>query len=218
LKKRFVVTQDSSFTHVKDKMYHSVTEHIIQDDQTKELYHYVVSYGSSFSLSHSSVLMSHLLSNIGLAGFGLAYSADNSKIVLPYYPYHMPKTQTIVQIPQNVSLNQISFDRSKKRTSESFNNSFLGKKYIIHDSNKKSHKVTGEDLLKPLFGCYAFQVCEFTISDKICPFYCVMDNMSFNDKKELKKFLSQTDVLQHKEIKDILSNFVKLDIKKEGRI
>ena len=39
MKKKFVFTDDSSFTHVKDKMHRGVTEHVLQEDTTKKLYH-----------------------------------------------------------------------------------------------------------------------------------------------------------------------------------
>ena len=113
MKQTFIFTSDNSFTHIKDKMHQSVAEHIVQNDQTKELYHYVVSYGSSFNISHSSIFMSHLLKMIGLTGFAVAYSADNSNIVLPYYPYKMPENKSLVEVPKNISLNEINFEPIK---------------------------------------------------------------------------------------------------------
>ena len=88
MKKKFMFTDESSFTHVKDKMHQSVTEHILKDDETKKLYHHVVSYGSWFRVSYQAVFMSHLLKKIGVTGFCVGYVADDCKIKLPWYPVH----------------------------------------------------------------------------------------------------------------------------------
>lgn len=218
MKKKFIFTKESSFTHLKTKMHQEVTEHIIEDDETKRLYHHVVSYGSWFRISYSSIFMAHILKQIGLTGFGLAYAADESQIILPCYPYHRPETKSIVELPKGVLLKDITFEYTDKKISEKFKQTFLGKSYKLKYKTGKEISKSGEGLLKLLFGCVTHRICEFIKGDECYPFYCILSNMGWYDKEDLIQILSESDVLQHQEIKCVLEKFVKIDIAKSIKI
>ncbi len=218
MKKKFMFTKDSSFTHVKSEIHKEVTEHIVQDDETKKLYHHVVSYGSWFRITYESIFMSHLLKKIGITGFGVAYSADDCEIDLPCYPYHKPKRKSVVEIPEFIELKDIDFGRSKSEESEKFKQTFMGKTY------KKKHEIgfvydiTSEDLLKHLFSCFPFYFGTAKEEDKVYPLYCILYRCSLKKKDELKKYLKYTDIGEYPEIRQILEKFVEIDIEKAIKI
>jgi len=219
MRKKFIFTSDSSFTHVKDKMHDSVTEHIVQDDETKKLYHHVVSYGSWFDVSYSSIFMAYLLKKIGITGFGLAYSADDCKIDLPYYPYHKQKVKTVVELPKFVQLEDIAFEHSKLEVSEQFKQTFVGKTFKQKYESGAIYDVKGEELLKYLFGCSVFRFGEAKIKDKVYPLCCILYKFGWRTEiGELTKKLKDTDIGERPEIHEILERFVELDIDKAIKV
>lgn len=215
MKKKFIFTKDSSFTSVQDKMHQEVTEHIIQDDETKKLYHYVVSYGSWFSISKDSVFMSHLLSKIGLTGFGKNYIADGCKIDLPWEPYNKKTRHSIVELPEDIKLEDVELDASQTKVSDRFKQTFLGKSYVIQSQEDNEDEYGGEDLLKLIFGCVIHQLAEFKDGDKVYPFYCVLTNFGWNKKEDLIDVLGEGQIGEHPEVFDILEKFASIDIKNE---
>lgn len=216
MKKKFVFTDDSSFTHVKNKMHHGVTEHILQEDTTKKLYHYVVSYGAPFKISDSAIFMSQLLKEIGVTGFCTSYSANNCRILLPWYPSTKIDRQAIVELPQNVKLENIVFGKSELPMSDRFKQTFLEKKYKIKLEDGKVCDYTGKELLKIMFGCWAFNPVDFCEGDTAYPFYIILDKIPLDKyyKKEFVNLLYSLDINEHAEIYSILNKFAKIDIKK----
>lgn len=219
MKKKFIFTKDSSFTHVKDEMHDSVTEHIVQDDETKKLYHHVVSYGSWFRISYASIFMSHLLKKIGVTGFGLAYSADDCKIDLPWYPYHKQTRKTVVELPEFVQLEDITFGYSKLEISEQYKQTFVGKSFKQKYKSGSIYDVKGEDLIEYLFGCSAFHFGEAKIEGKVYPLCCVLYKLGWRTEiDELTKILKETDIGECPEVYQILEKFVELDIDKSVKV
>ena len=213
MKKQYIFTKDSSFTHVKDKMHEGWHEHIIQDDETGKLY----SYGSWYRLPHSSIFMSHLLKELGITGFGLAYIADKAIIDLPYSPYHREEKQ-ILELPKDILLEEGDVDHSHKKVSEQFYKTFLGKTYELKDKEGTVIMKSGKDLLRVLFGCVALKVCYFVQKNESYPFYCIQESMEPSDIKYLIKILRETDLLNNHELKNILQKFVQKDINKSIEI
>ena len=214
MKKKFVFTKESSFTHLQDEMHQSVTEHIIEDDETKKLYHMVVSYGSWFRVSYESIFMSHLLKKIGVTGFCVAYSADECEIRLPWYPYHKIETKSIVELPEFVKLEDTFFGDLKIETAEEFKKSFVGKTFIEKDKTGKEYERTGEYLLPYLFDSYCFRFGTVKMQDKAYPLYCILKGATWHKIGDLKKMFEETYIIEQPEIKDLLEKFVKLDIEK----
>ena len=215
MKKQFVFTKESSFTHLKDKMHQSVTEHIVEDDQTKKLYHHVVSYGSWFQVGHEAVFMSHLLKKIGVTGFALAYSADDCEIRLPWYPSQEVEIKTIVQLPKSVKVEDLEFGDSKIKECEQFKQTFIAKTFKKRTIKTGCEgKIEAKELLRYLFSCSPFKFAEAKIKEEVYPLYCMLYGVSWHQTSDLIKLLDDTDILSEDVIK-IMEKFIKLDIEKE---
>ena len=214
MKKKFTFTKESSFTHLKDRMHNEATEHIVQDSETKKLYHHVVSYGSWFNISYSSIFMSHLLRKIGLTGFGIAYGVDDCDVKLPCYPYNRPTRKSIVEVPEGIRLQDLSFVGSNKETSKHFQETFLGKIYTLTNKTGNTYRMQGKDVWRKLIGCYFHQICEIEKEDGVMPFYCVLTDFGGDGQKDLTKILTETNILEDLEVRQVLKKFVKIDIDK----
>lgn len=214
MKKKYTFTKDSKFTHVKDKMHQSVTEHIVEDEETKKLYHDVVSYGSWFRITDSSVFMSHLLKEVGLTGFCEAYIADDCGMKLPWYPSRPITSQSVVELPEDLMLKDFEFGYSKTEKSDEFKQTFLGKEFEIPIDGQYKTTYTGEDLLKIIFGCSAFQIGHSKVDDKHSPLFCLLSMREFDtiDEEKMATLLSALDKTKHKEIVSVLEAFSKIDI------
>lgn len=214
MKKQYLFTKDSSFTHVKDKMYHSATEHVIEDDRTKKLYHLVVSYGSWFKLGYDDVFMSHLFKEIGITGFEKSYVADDCDIVLPWYPGDFYKqSKAIVELPDDVKLGDFEFGVLSEKISEEYQQTFLGKSFIIQDGDSV-HEYSAQGILSGLFGYYPYIVAHIKKEDSIYPLSLIISSSSMIDKSpaQMVKVLSRLQLDKHSEILTILDKFSKIDL------
>ena len=216
MRKQYIFTQESSFTHVKDKGHQEVTEHIIQDDETGALYHHVVSYGSWFSISDLSVFMSHLLKKIGVTGFSESYIADECEIKLPCYPHKKPTHKEVVALPEGIDLESITLERPTLRECKRFKETFLGRTFRIKFKSGSAYTFTGEEILKDILGCTAFKLGDFLEDGKTYPFYTLLTRIPRPYK--LESFLIDSDVLKRKEIYQLLDKFTSVDIEKEIKV
>ena len=217
MKKQFKFTKESSFTHVKDKMHQGVTEHILEDDQTKELYHHVVSYGSTFQVTPEAMFMAHLLKKIGVSGVCLGYVADECKMVLPWYhPQHTLIEKAVVELPKFVKLQDVEFDTSTQAAlSEKYKETFLGKTFKgKRKTDGKEYEIKGDHLIKDLFGCYAFYY-GYAVEEDLSryPLGCILYSPSFYGIGDLEKALKEVDMMP--EVSDILHGFSEVDIPEE---
>lgn len=214
MKKKYIFTKDSKFTHLKDKMHQSVTEHVVEDEETKKLYHDVVSYGSWFRITDSSVFISHLLKEVGLTGFCEAYVADDCSMILPWYPSSPITSQSVVELPEDLKLKDFEFGYSKTEKSDEFKQTFLGKEFEIPIEGEYKTTYTGEDILKIIFGCSAFQFGHAKIGDKHSPLFCLLSMRGFDtiDEEKMSTLLAALDKDKHKDIVSILKAFSKIDI------
>ncbi len=213
MKKKFMFTKDSSFTHVKDEMRHSLTEHIIQDDQTKKLYFHVVSHGSWIKFSYESIFMSHLLKAIGVTGVGVTYGAEDCKIDLPWYPYRMP-FKAVVDLPEDIKLEDIHFGFFEEEVGDEYKQTFIGKKYKQTFKFGGESEIKGKDLLRDLFSCSVIHFAKTTTKDGVYPLGFVMYGVGLETKKDMIKKLSSTDISAHPEVSAVLHKFSELDIEK----
>ena len=213
MKKRFVFTKESSFTHVKDKMHQSVTEHIVQDDQTQKLYHHVVSYGSWFVIKDESVFMSHLLKELGIEELGVSYVADECQFDLPWYPFHEPKTKSVVELPDGVKLEDISFEVLHSRDEKPEGKTFFTKEYDIACTDGKTYKYSGEKLLKPMFACCPHTLFYVYKEKASTPFKSALAGFGFGKVRDMEELLYKTDACKYEEIKGLLEAFGKFDLK-----
>lgn len=215
MKKKFIFTEESSFSHMKDKMHNSVTEHIVEDDETKKLYHYVVSYGSWFKISYQSVFMSHLLKKIGVTGFGVGYIADDCKIELPWYPQYKIEKKSVVELPDFIKLEDVEFGDKKEVVSDKYKQSFVGKTFVKEYEGGKAYTITGEELLPYLFGCSCFRYGTALFEDKAYPLHCLLQGGTWHKMKDLRKMLEETEIIKQSEIQEVLKKFIELEIEKE---
>jgi hypothetical protein len=215
MRKKYSFTADSTFTHLKDKMHQGVTEHIIEDDQTKKLYHDVVSYGSWFNVSDSSVFMSHFLNDMGFTGFSRAYTADNCDVRLPWYPPHPITKQAFIEVPDRICLDDIEFGYSKTEESDDYKQTFAGKVFKIPSESSVDIEYKGEDVLKNLFGCSVFPLGYFKKGVKHYPFNCILKNQEFDtyDRRAFVSFLKKIDPEGNPEIYSLLQKFMVADVK-----
>lgn len=210
MKKKYIFTKDSSFTHLKDEMHKFTSTHIIKDDQTMRLYYHLVSYGSPRDISDESIFMSHLLRKIGVTGFCTSYLAEDCKITLPYTSKRRPTKPVIIELPQGIKLEDVSFGRALLEESEKFKHTFLGKKISV----KSDEVYSGKDLIKCLFGCSIEQIGSVNKKDKTYPLYEISSDVAFN-KESKQSFISLLKALDKKldyEIYAILDKFASLDI------
>lgn len=210
-------TIESSFTHVKDKMHQAVTEHVIQDDDTKKLYHYVVSYGSWFSLHYDEVFMSHLFSKIGITGFGKCYAADKSTIKLPWYHPLGKQRQVLVELPKTMKCEDFEFGCKTEKMSETFKQTFLGHKFRIKVDDE-IQTMEGYRIIRKLFRFREFQIGYFDSGDGCYPLYTAIEcSERFDDfaKKGFCEILKSLHKIKHAEIYDVLEKFTKIDLKEE---
>lgn len=217
MKQEFSYTEDSSFKSVKNEMHMSVTEHIIKEEETQKLYHYVVSYGSLFHISSDSIFMSHLFDKIGITGYCKAYSAEGCKIKLPWYPSSGLESKSIVELPEGFCVEQISFDKSKNDYCEEFKKTFLAQKFKAKTSTKEQVDYSAEYLVKELFGCTSFKCGVLQSGDEYYPIYCVLSNFAWHTKKDMIDILQKSDICKNAEIRAVLKKFIKLDISKMAR-
>lgn len=215
MKREYILKKDTTFTHVKDRMYHGSTEHILQDDATKKFYHYVVSYGSWFHISDESVFMSYLLDKIGVSGLSKSMLADGCKIVLPYYPSVKPTKQAVVQMPDDVRVEDVSFDKVDLPVSDEFKETFIGK--YVAEKSQYVFDSPGEEFLQRILGCMTFRLCEVSLHDEKLPIYTIISKDSFKDyeKRYFSKKLQSVFYGQCDDFKKICYSFARLDIQKE---
>lgn len=219
MKKKYMFTKDSSFTHVKDAMYKSATEHIVEDDETKDLYHHVVSYGGYIGMSSSSVFMSHLLAKIGVTGFGKSYEITGCKIDLPYYPsaqYHKAR-KAIVELPKGSKVEDIEFGRTTLEISDKFKQTFLGKTFKFGKDDEQE-PIQTKYVLSKLFRFLPDQIGYAIQGDKAYPLCTIMESSEMFDslrKRDFEEFLSILDEKEHAEIYAVLEKFAQIDIEKE---
>ena len=218
MRKKFLFASDTSFMHVKDEMHREVTEHIIEDEKTKKLYHYVVNYGSWFHISYESIFMSHLLKGLGINGFCRAYIANDCQIALPWCSYRELKQKTVVQLPEFVQLKDFTFGVPKTELSEKFKETFVGKTFIEKQEGCNVKTITGKELLPYLFGCTTFCYGKSGVGDKAYPLYCLLYGGTWHRIKDLIALLQETKVCDYAEIRGLLERFVELDIEKEIEI
>ena len=218
MKKQFIFTKDTSFTHLKDEMYDSETEHIIKDDQTEKLYHHIVEHGSGFEISYESVFMSHLLKEIGLTGFGKSYGADACKIDLPWYPKHYSTSRKfVVELPESAKLEDFEFGAKKDFLCEQFKQTSIGKTFDFKKGQEK-FSFLGKDVLGKLLGFSPIQLGYFKREKGIYPFFTVLKSQSLFESgqgESVCKMLDCLDPREHEEIYSVLKKFANLDLKKE---
>lgn len=218
MKKQFIFTEDSSFIHIKDKMYQEATEHILQDEQTKRLYHHVVSYGSWFGIADTATFKSHLLEKIGATGFSKSYVADGCEISLPWYPHgYAERSKSIVEVPEGIDLEDIRFGIKTDHLCKKFTQTTVGKSFKGKQDGKAC-EVSGKSLLHDLFRVEVIPVGHFEKEGEIYPFYTILEGFSPFDeryKSQAIKTLKSLDLYKSPEIQAMLDRFARIDIKKE---
>ena len=217
MKKKYTFTKDSSFSSVKDQMHTGVTEHYIKDDETEKLYHYVVSYGSWFHISEEAVFMSHLLEKIGVTGFSKAYIAEDSKIVLPWYPSSGLLSKNLVELPEWASLKCCEFGKSKGELCDDFKKTFLAKKFKVKTATKED-VYTASYVIKEIFGTTTFDCGTLKVEGKDYPLYCLLTNYQFHTKQDMLKILQKSDICKKPEVREILKRFAKISLTKEAKM
>jgi len=210
MKKKYIFTKDSSFTHVKDEMHKFTSTHIVEDDKTKRLYYRLVSYGSPRDISDESIFMSHLLRGIGITGICTSYLAEDCEITLPYTTSRRPTKPVIIELPKSIKLDEFSFGRALLEESDKFKQTFIGKKFEI----KTGVMCSGEELIKTLFGCTVEQIGSVNKEEKTYPLYTISSDVTF-DKESKQSFiilLKELDKKLDSEIYSILDKFASLDV------
>ena len=218
MKKQFIFTKESTFTHLKDKMYHGETEHILQDDLTKKLYHHIVGYGSEVAISSESTFIAHLLEKIGVTGFSKSYVASDCKIDLPWYPSKYSITaKAVVELPEKAELKDFEFGEKEGELSERYKQTFVGKTFEIKQGDK-TYILSGKKVLKILFGATTVELGHFQKRELVYPFQTILASEKVFGEQEKAQFihlLGKLDVNDHQEIVSVLKKFAKIDLKKE---
>lgn len=216
-------TKETELKWVSGMEHRAVIEWLLQDKETKKLYHYVVGYGCAAGLGLKSVFVTHILSKIGVKGTGIGYLADCSKIELPVLPPEDKQEGLtgVVALPEGVEAEDFEFglDYDESLISKSFSKHPFAKSYP-YQGKYGPEEVLGSEIIEAVIGVYFQPLGYIKKKDGIFPFYVAHIDRGPISQESIEYVKDKLSILKperDEEMFKILRRFAKLDLQKEAR-